>query len=516
MADLLDVVVVGAGATGGWAAKGLTETGLTVALLEAGPAQPFGDAPGSGAGAGGAGAAADPARQPIQAHCYAYGPETAHLFVDDLDCPYTTPEGKPFDWIRGRVVGGRLHTWGRMCLRMSDGDFKAASGDGEGIDWPISHADLAPYYDRVERFMRVCGAPAGLAQVPDGDFVEAPQVSAGERAFAAAVEGRWPTRAVIGARVALAPGDAMLAAAERTGLLTLRPDSIASRVLTDGDGRATGVAYVDRESGVEHEVHGRAVVLCASAIESTRLMLNSAGGAHPDGLGNSSGALGRYLMDHTFGIGLDGHFDQAFVAPSEGTLHGLAVPGFRNVTEDGVDFKRSYGVELQVHSPIAGRLGRLRGRGKRQAGQFWMRTFGEVLPRAENRVTIDPGTVDAWGIPVPRIECAYGENEAKMAADQLRTLTEMADAAGLEVETTHAELGPPGYSIHEMGTARMGADPATSVLNFRNQSWDVPNLFVTDGAAFTSGGWQNPTLTMMALTARACDFIGAELSRGEL
>jgi choline dehydrogenase-like flavoprotein len=525
MAEPFDAIVVGSGATGGCAAKELTQRGLRVALLEAGPAVSFsetvvdhamrGSSTVSAAGDGpDAGPAAD--RQEIQARCYVYGAATAHLFVDDLDNPYTHPEDKPFEWIRGRVVGGRLHTWGRMCLRMSDLELKAAGRDGIGVDWPISYADLAPYYDRVEAYMRVCGTPEGLPQLPDGPFAEAPHVSAGERAFKAAVERDWSSRRVTGARIALAPADAMLSTAGKTGRLTLLPDSVVAEVLLGANGRARGVRFVERASGAERELAGRLVVLCASTIESTRILLNSASADHPQGLGNSSGLLGHNLMDHTYGVGIEGVAMQRVHGPGHSTLYGCAIPSFRNVTESDVDFARGYGVEMQVHTPVAGLVGRLRAARRELPGQFWMSCFGEVLPRHENRVTLDPARKDAWGVPVAHIECEYGENEARMAADQVERLLEMAAAAGFTVEKTNAELAPPGLSIHEMGTARMGSDPASSVLDPFARSWEVENLYVTDGSCFVSGGYQNPTLTMMAITARACDHAVERLRTGEL
>jgi choline dehydrogenase-like flavoprotein len=499
-----DAIVVGSGATGGWAAKELTESGLRVALLEAGPLVPE--------AAPSPDPLADARRQQVQARCYAYEQDTAHLFVDDLENPYGCPEDAPFAWIRSRLVGGRLNTWGRTSVRMSERDFKAASHDGIGEDWPISYADLAPHYDRVERFFGVCGRAAGCEQMPDGRFAEPPPLSSAERAFAARVERRWPTRKVIPARIARTPAAALIEAAQATGRLTLLPDSVAGRVLLDR-GRAAGVAFVGRLSGREEEVRAPLVVLCASTIESTRLLLNSACEEHPDGLGNSSGSLGHYLMDHTYGIGIDGVAPWRWRPGAGRSSYGCIVPAFRNVTEPAEGFIRTYGVELQVEAPPGGRLAGMRAR---RSGTAWMRAFGEVLSSFENHVAIDPGRVDAWGIPTVRIECRYGENERRMAADQHRCLEEMAAAAGWEVEKSEAELGPPGLSVHEVGTARMGSDPASSVLDPHNRCWDVPNLFVTDGACFTSGGWQNPTLTMMAITARACDHIVEALKRREL
>lgn len=500
-----DAVVVGSGATGGIAAKQLAEGGLRVALIEAGGQTP---SPGSRPVSA---EASD--RQHVQSRCYAYAPEASHLFVDDVDNPYSHPEGVPFNWIRGRQLHGRLHTWGRASVRMSDYQFKAAGRDGFGEDWPLSYADLAPYYDRVERHLKVAGRPAGLAQLPDGRFVPPPLRSAAEHRLGAAVERAWPTRAVTSARLAQAPIGAALEAANRTGRLTLLPNSVVSRVAVgDGGSRARAVAFVDQVSGSEREVGAGLVFLCASTIESTRILLNSADADHPAGLANSSGALGHYLMDHTFGITVKG-----VVPPAAGGEEGLhcdcVTPAFRNITEPEVEFLRGYSVQTHLRPAERRRLHRVRRLLRPGKTRFLMQSFGEVLPRFENEVTLDRGAVDAWGIPTVRIECRYGENERRMAADQLRCSLEIAAAAGFEVDETDAELSPPGSSVHELGTARMGSDRESSVLNARNQCWDVPNLFVTDGACFPSSGFQNPTLTMMALTARACDFALANAAR---
>ena len=499
-ASIYDAVVVGSGATGGWAAKELTERGLTVALVEAGPE---------------VAAVVEPAteRQATQSLCAAFDDGTARFFVDDLDNPYTAPDDEPFDWIRSRLVGGRLHLWGRMALRMSERELKAASHDGEGVDWPISYSDLAPYYERVERFLEVRGNRDGLPQVPDGSYAEAPPLVPGEVVFAAAVESRWESRRVIGARTVEAPAEVTIVAARATGRLTLLANSVASRVLTTAD-RATGVAFLDRASGVEREVRGRVVMLCASAIESTRLLLNSADERHPDGLANSSGVLGHYLFDHTFGIGVKGVARRGSRRKRDQSIRGCVIPGFRNITESGVDFLRSYGIELQVAVPTTGPLDEYRALLRRPG--FWMSSFGEVLPRYRNRVSLDPVETDAWGIPVARIACRYGENERLMARDQVEQMQAIAEAGGLEVRTVEGELAPPGRSIHEAGTARMGSDSASSVLDPDNRAWEVRNLFVTDGACFPSGGFQNPALTMMALTVRACETVVRLGNRGEL
>jgi choline dehydrogenase-like flavoprotein len=399
---------------------------------------------------------------------------------------------------------------------MSDYEFKAASRDGVGEDWPISYADLAPYYERVERYLGVYGTPEQLPQMPDGAFLEPPQLTPWELDLKAAIERRWGTRRLTSARFARRAPQAMLDAALRTGRLMLRPNSVASRVVTDPKtGRASGVAFVDAITGQELEVNGRVVVLCASAIESTRLLLNSSTTEHPQGLANSSGALGHYLMDHCCGVGFEG------VAPRQSRTTGRVsnggqIPAFRNITEQSTDFVRAYGVELGVRPPVNGQGRGWRRQLRSSGARFWSHAFGEVLPRFENQVSVDGSRTDAWGIPIAHIECSYGENEARMAADQLRCLEEILDAGGFQIGTANRNLAPPGTSVHEMGTARMGSDPSGSVLNRFNQSWDVKNLFVTDGASFTSGGFQNPTLTMMALTVRACDYIVDKLQRKEL
>jgi choline dehydrogenase-like flavoprotein len=474
-----DVVVVGAGAAGGWAAKELSERGLRVALLDAGPLVATSDESGL-------------ERRPIQAKSYACTDATCHLFADEVENPYDVAAGTEFRWIRGRQVGGRLHVWGRTSPRMQDDEFKAASQDGIGDDWPIAAADLAPAYARVEKFLSVRRAP----------------LVAAERAFKETVEGRWPGRVVEATPWACREPARPLQAALRSGRVTLLADTIAERVLVGSGGtRATGVVAVDRHTRARHEVEGRAVVLCASALESTRLLLNSTTSDHPDGLANSSGVLGRYLMDHTYGIAFEGLAPPRREEDYEPRGQGVFLAGFCNVTEHRRDFHRGYAIEFQVTTRPR-RAKRFR-RGVRDP--FWMSAFGEVLPDPDNRVELNPDRVDAWGIPTLRIDARHGDNERAMARDQVATLGGMLAAGGFEVTSSETELAPRGSSAHEMGTARMGGDPATSVLNAHNQAWDVPNLFVTDAACFTSSGHRNPTLTIMALTVRACSYLADQL-----
>jgi choline dehydrogenase-like flavoprotein len=480
-----DVIVVGAGAAGGWAAKELAERGLSVTVLDAGPLAPAPDGTGL-------------ARRPVQSHCYACTEQDAYLFVDDLDNPYEVAPGTEFSWLRARQVGGRLRTWGHTSPRMEDDEFKAASVDGVGEDWPLTAADLAPAYERVEQFLDVRRAP----------------LNAGERALKEAVEARWPTREVEASPKACKEPLRPLQAALATGRVTLLADTIAERLTVGPEGdRVTAVAVVDRRSGTRAELPARAVVLCASALESTRLLLNSGGGDHPDGLGNSSGSLGRNLMDHTSGVFFEGRVPANLRSTEEPPSEGGFIAGFRNVTEPVEDFHRGFGVEFQV-MPGGSRRRLLRPRDTRET--FWMSAFGEMLPDPDNRVEIDPTKPDAWGIPTLRITARHSDNDRAMAADQAAALRAMLDGANFEITGGQSTLEPVGMAAHEMGTARMGADPATSVLNPYNQSWDLPNLFLTDAASFKTNGHRNPTLTIMALTVRATSNLADLLQNDEL
>jgi len=559
-----DAIVVGSGATGGWAAKELTEKGLRVIMLEAGrkldPAKDYkmlafpydvkyrGVVPQT---------TLYKDRQPIQSKCYACDEYGHHFFVDDKDNPYTTPDDKPFDWIRGRQVGGRTLMWGRQSYRLSDYEFKAASRDGFGEDWPISHAELAPYYERVERFAGISGSKENLPQLPDSVFLPPMALTCGEQLLKKAVEARWKERKVIIGRVAMLTQNhngraachycghcergcdtksyfstpaSTLPAAMATGKLTLRPDAVASHIIVDpATGKAKGVAFVDRLTKKAHEVFGKVVVVCASTIESTRLLLNSASRQHPNGLGNSSDALGRYLMDHTYSVSLGGTVPSVAKYPyvhEDGRNNGAYIPKYRNVWDKHPKFIRGYGIQASSQRTILPtHLQRIPGLGDQlkkmiretpDAPNFWIGAFGEMLPRRENRVTINKNVKDAWGVPVAHIECTHSDNEREMAKDQIETMREMVTEAGWNIEWENPTLSPPGLCIHEVGTARMGNDPKTSVLNKFNQCWDAKNVFVTDGSCFVSMGYQNPTLTMMAITVRACDYIYDEYKKGNL
>ena len=509
---IYDAIVVGAGASGGWAAKQLTEGGMQVLLLDAGetPEQKArsiwqqnlmrkiryrGKVDQR---------TLSMRRQPIQSKTPAWE-WNYHYFVDDLDNPYTTPADKPFTWLRSRQVGGRMivKTHGRQLYRFSDSEFKAASRDGFGVDWPIAHRDLAPYYERVERWVGLTGTVEQIPHLPDSVLLPPQPMTEGEQLLKASVESCWPDRRVIPARTA--PPPSTIPAALQTGRLTLRSNAIARQILVDDKtGKAKGVTFVDRHSHKTHEVRANVVVLCASTIESTRLLLNSASADHPQGLGNSSGLLGHYLMDHVNSVTVEGSIPQPERFARNVPAGSFYIPQFRNIADRQPNFIRGYGIQGTAAREV------LEGRDR---VPFVMRAFGEMLPRFENCITLDPAQKDAWGIPVAHISCAFSDNEHAMAEDTLATLKEMSAAAGFVVETESRSLAPPGTAAHEVGTARMGHDPATSVLNSFNQSWDVKNLFVTDGSCFVSQGYQNPTLTIMALTVRACDYI-LEQSRG--
>jgi choline dehydrogenase-like flavoprotein len=520
-----DVIVVGSGAAGGWAAKELTEGGLSVLLLEAGravqddvdfAAQPRAASVWGRVLAGMRG-------QFVQARNDQFTPAfTDGFYVDDRRNPYTTPRGKPFLWIRGRQVGGRLHTWARAALRMSDEELGAEGHQRHpDLDWPISYKDLAPFYDKVETTLGVLGTPEGLAHLPDGRFLPPPPRTAVAERFCRRLQTTTGLRAIRGRIVQYDSSRTPipLAIAMRTGRLELRPHAIASRVLVDETkGPATGVEYVDARSGTRVQARSRIVMLCASAFESTRLLLNSACSRHPEGLGGSSGVLGRYIADHVM-VRASGPLSADMRAPEEPVravprapydfgVYGDYIPNFCGRWGRTPDFLGGYGVQLRVH------------------GRSWFGlAFGESLPRRDNRLTIARHTRDAWGIPAAHIDCSRSDNDHKMIDHMKASLAAIGQAGGGLIAPDPGRLQKtlfrivrplvmgkdgahhPGLAIHEIGGARMGAERATSVVNPYGACWDVPNLFVTDGACFVTPGYQNHTLTIMALTVRTCDHI---------
>lgn len=517
-----DVIIVGSGATGGWAAKVLAERGARVLVLEAGDDLDPGKALNEHTWAPEArfrgGLLPLRARQPVQSRHPAFHRLNHHLFVDDVDNPYTTPESAPFLWIRSRQVGGRSLMWMGTTLRMSDFELKAASRDGLGVDWPVCHADLDRSYRTVEEFLGVMGSNDGLEELPDGEFVPPSPMTPAEQEFKAAVEAAWSDRHVIHARgvpvrtapFPSAPGSwprftsvgSTLAAARATGNLTLRAGAIVDRILT-ASRRAIGVRFVDRHERGVHERRAKVIMLCGSTVESIRLLLNSATADFPTGLGNSSGLLGHCVMDHP-SVGATGvlrRYQNCHLVDELNGPNGIYLPRFRNLHGRTSEFARGYGV-----------WGRLqRGEPRHDGGaSIRLAAVCEMLARVENRVTIDPSTKDAWGIPVARIDCRHSDNEREMMKDAARSMTEMIELVGGEVE--HVSEFLPGQTIHEVGGARMGASAADSVVDEFCRLWDVDNVFVTDGACWPSSGYQNPTLTMMAVTVRACAAVLQQLT----
>jgi choline dehydrogenase-like flavoprotein len=554
-----DVIVVGSGASGGWAAKRLAEAGVNVALLEAGRAHAKGESyehmrphelP-----------YANLSREllrrtrPRQTDCYACTEHNAHWFVNDHDEPYTTAAGRPFSWQgRLRMVGGRTNVWGRQSYRFSQQDLKGYSFDGAGADWPLAYEDLAPYYDIVERYVGISGQAENAAELPDSRFLPPMAMTCAEKQLREAARASFGRTITIGRAAVLTTalnGRAAchycgpcergcvtrsyfnsafttVADAVATGKCTLITNAMVHQVMMDADHRrAAGVRYVDRVTRQTREVRARAVVLCAQALESVRILLNSKTPQQPEGLANSSGTLGRYLMDHLWVAGgARGDFPDLKETPTLGAPrrpNGIYVIRFRNTMNGPRDkrFLRGYGFQgggSTNFSFAAAGFGAAYKQALR-AGivSLNLSGFGECLPQRSNFIEIDPEAVDVFGIPALRIGMAWGENERAMIPDMAETAAELLDAAGAKnIQPFMVRDRVPGYGIHEMGGARMGADRRESVLNQFQQSHDVPNLFVMDASSFPSGGCQNPTLTIMALAVRSTDFLLNEMKRGAM
>jgi choline dehydrogenase-like flavoprotein len=558
--ERFDVIVIGSGASGGWAAKRLCEAGLSVAVVDARrrhtPADFREHRPDFDLKYRNRAPEVIRRTRPRQSECYACTEHNYDWFANDLEEPYTTPAGKPFSWQgRMRIMGGRTNVWARQSYRFSDLDFKAASADGHGMDWPLAYADLAPYYDIVEEYAGISGLAEGVYELPDGRFLPPMPFTCPEARLRTRVKEKLGRTVTIGRTANLTrplngraachycgpcergcvtrsyfnSAFTTMADALATGKCTHIPDAMVYKVLMDPDApRARGVLYIDRRTRQPREVFGRAVVLCAQALESVRVLFNSATPRFSNGLANSSGVLGHYLQDHVWnGGGATGEFPDIPGKPSLGAPkrpNGIYVIRFRNTRKGPPSkaFLRGYGFQGGWGGPDFNW-------GAPGFGDAFKKAllepvvglnlggFGECLPRRENFVAIDRGVVDIFGIPVLRINMTWTENERAMIADMATSAAEMLDAAGARnVRPWTVVDRTPGMGIHEVGVARMGASPKTSVLNQFQQAHDVKNLFVMDGAGFTSSACQNPTLTIMALAVRSCDFLLNEMKRGVL
>ncbi|HEV8365239.1 MAG TPA: GMC family oxidoreductase [Gemmatimonadaceae bacterium] len=554
-----DAIVVGSGISGGWAAKELTEKGLRVLLLERGRnIEHIKDYVNATKGPWeyphrGGHTQAMEKQYPVLKRDYPLNEKNLDFWVNDQESPYT--EVRRFDWFRGYHVGGRSLMWGRQSYRLSDLDFGANARDGIASDWPIRYADIAPWYDHVERFAGIAGSKEGLPQLPDGQFQPAMPLNCGEEKVAAALakSALGKSRRIIPGRVANLtlplPGrspcqyrnacwlgcpygayfstqSSTLPAAVATGRLTLKPFAIVTEVLYDKDRkRATGVRIIDAVTDATTDYNAKLVFLCASALNSTWLLLRSATDVWPGGLGSSSGELGHNLMDHHFRLGASGKIDgldDKYYTGRRPT--GFYIPRYRNVAGDKRQYLRGFGYQGGASrdgwSRAVAELG-VGGAFKDRAAQpgdwsIGATAFGEMLPNHGNKVSLDEAKKDKWGLPVLKIDCGMGENERMMRKDMTADMAEMLEASGVKDVHTYESEYFPGMGIHEMGTARMGRDRKTSVLNQWNQVWDAPNVFVTDGAAMVSAGCQNPSLTYMAMTARAADHAVNELKRQNL
>jgi choline dehydrogenase-like flavoprotein len=552
-----DAIVVGSGISGGWAAKELTEKGLKVLLLERGRDIPHIK--------GYVNALTEtwqfPHRgqrtqkmienYPVLKRDYPLNETNLEYWVNDKESPYT--ETKRFDWFRGYHVGGRSLMWGRQSYRFSDFDFEANAKDGVAIDWPIRYKDIAPWYDYAERFAGISGSKEGLPQLPDGQFLPPMELNCVEKDVATRIKKHYNNKRtlIIGRTANLTEArpehnrqscqyrnkcwlgcpfgayfstqSATLPAAMKTGNLTLRPWSIVTRVLYDKDKkRATGVEILDGQDNKTYTFNSKIVFLNASALNTAWIMMNSATDIWPGGLGSSSGELGHNVMDHHLGVGaggeVEGYDDKYYYGRR---ANGFYIPRYQNLFGDKRDYIRGFGYqggasrqgwsreipELQIGGAFKDALG--------EPGQWTvgMGGFGEILPYHENKITLNKDVKDKWGLPVLDFDCEWKENERKMRQDMKNDAVEMLTAAGVKNVKGYEGDGTIGRGIHEMGTARMGRDPKTSVLNANNQVWDAPNVYVTDGACMTSAACVNPSLTYMALTARAANHAVSELKK---
>jgi len=552
--NTFDAIVIGSGISGGWAAMELCKKGLKTLLLERGrDVKHIVDYPTANLHPwqyknGYYNTISEIENNPVKTSVS--DPSIAHFFASDKEHPYI--QEKPFNWYRGYQVGGRSLTWGRQCYRLSDLDFEANLKDGIGVDWPIRYKDLDKWYDYVETFIGVSGRKENLPHLPDGQFLPAMELNCVEMHLGAAIKPKdriltiarvanlsqgWNGRGPCLNRNLCARGcpyggyfssnSATIPAAQATGNLSLRPFSIVSEILYDDKHqRASGVKVIDANTHEIYVFKSKIIFVNASTIATTSILLNSKSERFPNGLGNDSGQLGHNLMDHHSSAGATGVFDGLKDKYYKGRRPcGFLIPRYRNIKSDeGLDFLRGYTIQGDGERQGWQDLKNEFGFGKDFKAKLtspgnwtvWMAGWGECLPYYENKIYLDEEKRDKWGLPLIGIDFSFKENEEKMISDIKNTCAEMLTDAGFTNVSTFNYHKPGGSTIHEMGTARMGKDPNTSVLNKFNQLHAVKNVFITDGSCMTSSACQNPSLTYMALTARACDFAVNELNNGHL
>ncbi len=555
-----DAIVVGTGISGGWAAKELTEKGLKTLVLDRGRMVRHGEYPTAMKNPwelpyGNRITQETRRRKPVWSRTNYPTPANEHWFVDDIDNPYVETSG--FDWLRGWHVGGRSLMWARQSYRLSPLDLESNAKEGIAIPWPVSYEEIAPWYDKVETFAGISGSIEGLPQLPDGKFLPPHELNCVEQEFRQKLDqklgrkliiGRCanltgplthnesPQRATCQARNMCIRGcpygayfssvSATLPSAERTGNMTLLANKIVYEVIYDNDkGKATGVRVLDAETGQQTDYFAKVVFLCASALGSAFIMLNSTSSRFPNGFGNDSGELGHNIMDHNKPGGasalVDGHLDVAYTGRRP---NGFYIPRYRNVGKDKRDYLRGFGYQGRASRSTFSRfndsalIGEELKQAVREPGPWTigMTAFGEILPYHENHAKLDRTKKDKHGLPLLAIDAVVRDNERKMQEDMRNDAGEMLEAAGFKNVTVRSDNYNVGNSIHEMGTARMGADPKKSVLNKYNQVHACKNVFVTDGSFMVSSGCQNPSLSYMAFTARAVDHAVSELKKGNL
>lgn len=548
-----DAIVVGSGISGGWAAKELCEKGLKVLLLERGRPIEHPNYPT---------ATMDPwefthrnsltqedrKKHYVQTRHYSIREDNKHFYIDDTANPYT--ETKRFDWIRGNTIGGRSLLWARACYRWSDHDFEANLRDGHGIDWPIRYKDIAPWYDYVEKFIGVSGSRENIPHLPDGQFLPPFEMNVVEKYFKKKIEEKYSTRKVIIGRTAnltqpvkgrgqcqarnlchrgcpygayFSTNASTLPAAHATGNLTILPYSLVNKLIyNEQKQRASGVEVIDTETRQTREYFAKVIFLNAATVATTAILLNSTSNRFPNGMGNGSDQLGRNLMDHHKGLSINGWIDgyeDSYYSGRRPT--NIYIPRFSNITEPNKDFLRGYhfgGGAYRARTGADGLIGADLKDALSEPGKWNMSiyAFGECLPYSDNRITLDHSRKDPFGRPMINIDCEFKENEKAMHADIAVKGKEMLEQAGFKDVKVSGSISFPGNANHEMGTARMGKDPKQSVLNAFNQLHEVPNVFVTDGSCMTSVSCVNPSITFMALTARACDHAARELKKGNI